>query len=369
MSDDQTKDGIQKKGNTLAKSKKKVQDVPTEIICFLESLNPAENRIAISTHDMPDPDGIGAARGLQWLLTKKFGLSSDIYYKGEISHPQNRTMVNMLDIHLHPIEEFEDSDSVKKICVDCTEKNSPFESADIVIDHHRVTSSADISWIESVGSVSTLVFELIKKCEIDFEEEIELDVATSLFLGVRIDTQELISENTTDRDFESFKHLSEFLNRKKLASIINYPLPNYFFELEREINKLDQNEEFVNQKVNGSCFVGCVGVISSAKRDSIVMLVDKAVRMEGIETAVIFGVIGDNLVASIRSDNSSLDVNTFSQSIFGKKHGGGKLGFAGASVPLGIFNLNDVPEGTKEKLWDAIKETVFHKVFHIVTGN
>ena len=369
MSDDQTKDITHKKGSTLAKSKKKIQCVSDEIISFLESLSPTENKIAISTHEMPDPDGIGAARGLQWLLMKKFGLSANIYYKGEISHPQNRTMVNMLDIHLHPIEEFEDNDNVKKICIDCTEKNSPFESADIVIDHHRITSNADISWIEPVGSASTLVFELIQKCEVNFEEEIELDVATSLFLGIRVDTQELISENTTDRDFESFKHLSEFLNRKKLSSIINYPLPNYFFELEREINKLNQDGEFVNQKVNGSCFVGCIGVISSAKRDSIIMLVDKAVRMEGIETAVVFGVIGDNLVASIRSDNSSLDVNTFSQSIFGKKHGGGKLGSAGASVPLGIFNLNDVPESTKEKLWDAIKETVFHKVFHIVTGN
>lgn len=340
-----------------------------KIIKKIKSLDSNKNKIAIFTHDSPDPDSIGSARGLQWLLSKKFSIPSCIYYQGEISHPQNRTMVNILDVHLHKFEEFEDNQDILKISVDCTEKNIYIDNIDIAIDHHRVTSDAKIGLIEPIGAASTLIHEIIKECKVKFEDEVDQDVATSLFLGIRIDTQELISETTTDRDFNAFKSLSENINRKKLANIINYPLPNYFFELEREINKIDSEGEFINQKIKGSCFVGCIGVISSAKRDSIVMLVDKVVRMEGIETAVVFGIIGDNLVASIRSDNSSLDVNTFSQTIFGKKYGGGKLGSAGASVPLGIFTLNDVPEETKEKLWDAIKETIFHKVFHIITGN
>jgi len=64
-----------------------------------------------------------------------------------------------------------------------------------------------------------------------------------------------------------------------------------------------------------------------------------------------------------------LDVNAFAQSIFGKEYGGGKLGSAGASVPLGLFGINGLPAELKETLWSSIKEVIFYKVIHIATGN
>jgi nanoRNase/pAp phosphatase (c-di-AMP/oligoRNAs hydrolase) len=335
----------------------------------LEALNNGEDKIAIFTHDTPDPDAMGAARGLQWLVAKKFGIQSEIFYRGEISHPQNKTMVNILDLHLKPLDDEGQDQYTLKISVDSTEKNCPCKEVDVVIDHHRSTSDAKISCIEPLGSSCTLICELIQKIEVEFEDELDQDVATALFMGIRVDTSELISETTTDRDFEAFKFLANHVNRKKLASIIDYPIPSYFFELERELNREDNDGNCINQKVDGSCFVGCVGIISQAKRDFIPMLADKVVRMEGIQTSVVFGVVGDKVVASIRSHNSSLDVNAFSQSIFGKEFGGGKLGSAGASVPLGLFGISGLPNDLKETIWTSIKEVIFYKVIHIATGN
>jgi len=334
----------------------------------LEELE-TDDKVAIFTHDTPDPDAMGAARGFQWLLSKKFGVQSDIFYQGEVSHPQNKTMVNILDLHLKPMDDVNLDNYALKISVDATEKNCPTKDIDIVIDHHRSSSNAKLAFIEPLGSASTLVCELIQKIEVVFEDELDQDVATALFMGIRIDTSELISETTTDRDFEAFKFLANHVNRKKLASIIDYPIPSYFFELERELNREDAEGNCINQKVDGSCFVGCVGIISQTKRDFIPMLADKVVRMEGIQTSVVFGIVGDKVVASIRSHNSSLDVNAFAQSIFGKEYGGGKLGSAGASVPLGLFGINGLPAELKETLWSSIKEVIFYKVIHIATGN
>jgi nanoRNase/pAp phosphatase (c-di-AMP/oligoRNAs hydrolase) len=333
-------------------------------------LNSAKQKVAIFTHDTPDPDAMGSARGLQWLLMKVFKIQSDIFYSGDISHPQNKTMVNILDLRLSKIEEYNHDDYEKRIIVDCTESNSPcIEDLDIVLDHHRATSTIPLSQISPVGSTCTLIYELIRFFDIGFEDELDQDVATALFTGIRTDTQELISENTTDRDFEAFKSLSHDINRKKLASIINYPIPSYFFDMEKELNKIDQDGEHVNQKTDGSCFVGCIGVTTSNRRDAIPMLADKTVRMEGIETTVIFGIVGNNVVASIRSHNTSLDVNSFAQTIFGKDYAGGKLGSAGASVPLGIFSLSNSPEEVKGIIWEALKLKLFYTVIHVATGN
>lgn len=355
---------------TLEEQRGIINDVSEflENIAINEDKEKPPNKVAIIIHNAPDPDAIGSARALQWLLAKKHALVSNIYYDGDISHPQNKTMVNILDIRLHKTEEINDEFNIQ-ICLDCTEKNSASENPNLVIDHHRVTSNAELSWIEPIGSTSTLIWELIKELQIEFEEEIDQDVATALFLGIRIDTQDMISENTTDKDFDAFKELANFVNRKKLAGIIDYPLPSYFFEAEREINKVDHEGNFVNQKSKGSCLVGCIGITTAAKRDAIPMLADKVVRMEGIETAVVFGIVSDNLVASIRSANTSLDVNGFAKAVFGKQHGGGKMGSAGATVPLGIFKVSDVPSEIRDKMWDALKISIFHRIFHVVAGN
>lgn len=336
---------------------------------LFENVDSYNDRVAILTHNTPDPDSMGAAMGIQWLMGKKFGLDSDILYCGDISHPQNKTMVNILDLQLKPFDEIDIKSYKYKIVVDATEKNCPTSEVDVVIDHHRVPSEAKVSIIEPLGAASTIVCNIINDIGVTFDDESDGDVATALFMGIRVDTSELISETTTGKDFDAFKFLSNYVNRKKIASIINYPLPSYFFELERELNKQDSEGNFVNQKIDGSCLIGCIGIISQAKRDSIPMLADKMVRIEGIETSVVFGVVGNKVVVSIRSQNSSLDVNAFAQSVFGKAYSGGKLGYAGASVPLGIFDVTGLPDNIKSMMWESIKEAIFYKVLHVVTGN
>ena len=66
------------------------------ILEIIKNLDGSKVAIWISS---PDPDALGSAMGLQWLLSKN-NITSDIWFKGLISHAQNKTMVNILNITL-----------------------------------------------------------------------------------------------------------------------------------------------------------------------------------------------------------------------------------------------------------------------------
>ena len=332
-----------------------------------ELLGPiADGPVAIHTHNTPDPDALASAFGIQWML-KKNGRESHIYYGGEISHPQNKTMVNYLGIGAQRIEEFNEDNYEFNIIVDATESNSTIEKPDVVIDHHKSKSKAKKHIIESVGAVSTIIYEMINELGLKFEDEYDLNVATALYIGVKTDTHDLLSDNTIDRDYEASIGLLPFVDKKKLQSIIEYPLPAYFYELEYELQKEGNN------KIEGSCWVGSVGVIARAKRDALPILAEKMLRREGIETSVVMAVVGDVLDASVRSTNASLNVDQFCKKVFTKEYSGGKLGSGGTKSPLGVCSLEfegkSLPDEIRNQMWNGIKEGLFYKILHIASGN
>jgi nanoRNase/pAp phosphatase (c-di-AMP/oligoRNAs hydrolase) len=324
-----------------------------------------EGLVAIHSHNTPDPDALAAAFGIQWLLKKCFNKDSHIFYGGAISHPQNKTMVNYLDINAMPIEDYKPEDYGCEIIVDATESNSTSDEPLIVIDHHKATTKAAHSIIESVGATATIVYEIIKELGIAFEDERDVDVATALYVGIRTDTNDLLNDTTIDRDYRAFVGLLPAVDKKKLQSIVDFPLPAYFYDLEHELHKEGNN------RIEGSCWVSSVGVISKTQRDALPMLADKMLRREGIETSVVIAVIGDMVDASVRSTNASLNVDQFCKKVFTKEHSGGKLGSGGTRSPLGVcsFQVDGMPDEIRSQVWNGIKEGLFYKILHIASGN
>ena len=99
-------------------------------------------------------------------------------------------------------------------------------------------------------------------------------------------------------------------------------------------------------------------------------MAEERARVEGIDTAFVFGIVNDHLEVSVRSVGLAVDVNALCQKIFGKQYAGGKMGAGAAKVPLGFFNADlNVPEEVKEKVWEAIKAIMIDKIFHIISGN
>lgn len=323
----------------------------------------SEGKVAIFMHRTPDPDAMASAAALQWLFGK-WEIESTIFYEGEISHPQNTAMANLLGITMSPLDDYKPANFSKTVCVDFSGQGKDIKF-DAIIDHHRVAVPDNTSFVcvEPVGAAATLVWEMIEESGIKFEDDMDGKIATALFFGIRIDTQDLISEAATDRDYAATRNLLDHIDRGILNLLVNYPIPQYYFDIEKVLNQEG------NSQVAASTFVGCIDIISPAKRDALPMVADKMVRLEGIETSIVFALIGDHIEASVRSQNPSLDVSVFFQKIFGKEYSGGKLGAGAARVPLGIMGPQSLPDDVKMELWEVQKKVIFHKILHVVSRN
>jgi len=333
------------------------------------------HKIGILMHPTPDPDCIASAYAMSRLINKiRPEVATAMIYDGELSHSQNKTLVNVLSISLTHASEIEDIAEFADtfIAVDTvTERSAIGNNKDLscflCIDHHRVTTKrSEHLDIRTIGSTATIVWDYYNKLGIELEENNDDDqvIATALSVGIKTDTNDLTSDNTADIDWKASQELIRLVNRKDLQDIVSYPIPPYYFELR---SYLDNPE---NTKSDKSVFVGGVGCITNSKRDALPMMAEERCRVEGIETAFVFAIVGDNIEVSVRSVGLSVDVNAVCQKLFGKQYAGGKMGAGAAKIPLGFLSFStSSPEDVREKMWEAVKIFIIEKIFHVMGGN
>jgi nanoRNase/pAp phosphatase (c-di-AMP/oligoRNAs hydrolase) len=324
--------------------------------------------IAIMVHPNPDPDCIGAAKAFEKLLKHWMpDCKITIIYDGEISHPQNKTLVKVLNIDMVHRDDIgrtvEDLLKVadKFIIVDVMPERC--EMGDIkpimVVDHHPVdTKNAEIKDIRQVGSCCTMLWQYLKDQKVEFDDKSDDDasLATAMLIGLKTDTMDLISEKVTDLDFEAFKDLLGRADRTKLASIVNYPIPSYLFELR---GRLDRDG---NTIINNGIYIGGIGYISPNKRDALPTIAEERARTEGIDTSFIFAVVGKHIEICIRSNSPSVDVKNLCHQIFGKEHGGGHPRAGAVKIPLPLLSDDNTSDETKEAVWLGVRSLVIEKI-------
>ena len=180
--------------------------------------------VAILTHPSPDPDCLGAALGMSALLQIHYGLSSKIYHKGEVSHPQNKCMKNVLRIHLNYASDFDYKNHKVIIVLDANLertglKTEQFNKASICIDHHESNHDDcfDYADVRINGSTCSIIWEYLKAHNIDLGGY--PDVATAMVLGIKIDTLDFTSPDTSELDMEAFRALLPHANKESLAKV------------------------------------------------------------------------------------------------------------------------------------------------------
>lgn len=340
-------------------------------IDFKEIFQDYDKEIPVIIHANPDPDAMSAAWGVSVLL-RQLGLKpGGTFYSGEISHPMNKAMTTLLDMNLNRIDDSEFEEGTKVILIDTSniglDSNQPSLTEEqvevsVVIDHHKGKNPKKaIVDRRTTGATASIIWEYLQSHNYEFKSDEGKLLATALVTGVFTDTQNLMSDSLTDLDFKAYESLIRVADKQKLASIMNYPLPQYLFDL-RQQAFLEENK-----KVEESTIVSGVGIISGSKRDALPVIADEFVRMPGITTSVVFAIIKEDnhIELSARSNNITLDVGDFLQKCFST--GGGKLGAGGAKISLGFFSLNGNQDLNSET-WDLAKRLVMSRVFSNLRG-
>jgi len=344
---------------------------PNEVFVEAIAKLDRQDKIAIFTQDNPDPDAIGSAVGISYLIRKiQPSIDVCVYHGAEVSHPQNRTLVNLLNVSMKKVDSKRDYEEYGlKIFVDVASSGKKnLQSTDIVpdiiIDHHEDNPDGSyiLKDIRPMGATATIVSDYILKSGYDLnpESEDDVNVATALFFGIENDTGNLVSENTKQLDIDCFLYLLKRVDISKLTNIRNYPIPRYFFELEEIANK--------NKRIEGSVLTTGLEFLKPERRDGLPYIADKFLRMEGIETVVVFGIIEDNLVASLRTTNKSISLNTICHSIFGESYSGAKMGSGGARVPLGMMAPKNSDKDVRELVWHALSKKLTGDIFEKISG-
>lgn len=396
----ETRSGIQKARPMLnALGIKRIKKRKEDFLALVEKYK--DKKWYICSHDNPDPDSISCALGMARILECLDVGSVELVYCGEISHPQNKSMINVLNINLKrwtkQMEADERNERAKEkpnesvfLFVDCAGNNQnnmsiPFDPI-AAIDHHKSIASRDVMFLhDEVGACATLIVDLglsipIKK-EIDNEEEEEeeeahiedenygcfnpndegtKELATALAIGIKTDTLDFRSEATTEFDFKAYKILSRLLSDDKFQKIVNYELPAYIFEA----------EEIAWKNKNKNCtpnLITYLGFLDETKSDCIPYLADKLMRLQGVQTVVVYGIVGDCVRGSVRTASSSIDAQTLCDTLFGEGNGGAKHGIGGASVKFSPFDPRELTEENKERVSVVIQshvEAQFHKAMN-----
>lgn len=287
--------------------------------------------VGILVQPSPDPDCLGAAAGWAALMKEAFGLESHIYHFGEVSHPQNKSMKNVLHIALKDGSDFDVNEVCRTVVLDTDLHNSGFKNehltkVDVRIDHHSMDRDGEPLYkdVRQVGSTCAMIWEYLKAFNVDLSKY--SDEATALILGIKTDTLDFTSATTSELDMEAYRSLLPFANKQALARVTKFPLPKEVFELEAKA--------YAARMVRNTTLVSFVGELSSHSRDVISTIADRFFRMAGITTVVIMAVIDNHLQASVRSDDSRVDVNDLCVKVFGKKYAGAKEGSGGARLPI-----------------------------------
>jgi nanoRNase/pAp phosphatase (c-di-AMP/oligoRNAs hydrolase) len=342
-------------------------------IDFKELIGDEVKEIPIVIHNMPDPDAISSAMGIRAILHAHGYKPGPILFSGEVSHPQNRSMLTLLNIdYIKNISEFDPVPGTKVILVDTNSLGPESNQQDIdpdsvivlaVIDHHKGKhpNGAKVD-CRFVGSCASIVWEYLKDISYDFGSDEGKILATALVTGICTDTDTLMSDNACDIDFKAFQDLKPNVDKVKLNGIMRYPLPPYLFELRQ---KAFQEE---NKRLEESTMVSGIGVIAQAKRDALPIIADEFLRMTGVTTAVVFAIIKEDeeyIDICVRSKNQTVDVGGFLQKVFGT--GGGKHGAGRARIPLGFFSTEGSPD-VNDDIWNLVNKLVHKKVFADVRG-
>ncbi len=287
-------------------------------------------RICVLLQDNPDPDALASAAGLRELVHAHLKKRVHIGYGGMCGRAENRAMMDVLHIDAHRMKESDLADYAVIGLVD-TQPDSgnniypAKREAGFVIDHHLLPKRkrwkarfADVR--PEYGATSTLVYEYLAASGVKLSD----NLATALFYGIQSDTQDLGRE-ATPAGARAYGELFNRADKKKLSRIRRAPVPAEYFQM--------LQDSLRTCVVARSCVISFIPDCHNI--DMIAEVADLLMRLEGMRSAVCYGVLDGEVHMSARAaDARSNMAKKLKQVVAGIGTGGGHRVMAGGQIPL-----------------------------------
>lgn len=301
--------------------------------------------VVTSTHD---PDSVVSAMALR-LVAESLGVEADILYYGERGYRGNG-YVNLLDVPLVEAgpDELESYDGLALL--DYVEGFDEEFGVDIYIDHLEAPE-VDAAYADvrpNVGSTSTILTKYLQELGLELTRE----VATGLLYGIRTETM-YFRHDTSPADLTAAAYLYPFADEELLEQLESPSMsPEELDVLADSIN---------NREVRGSYLVTNVGFINDT--DTLRHAAEHLLNLEGINTALVFGIVDDTIYLAGRSKDVRVDVaGVIEEHLDDSAEVLGHSGEADAHIPLGLFGAVDDEEEEGETLIELVDEAITRKI-------
>jgi nanoRNase/pAp phosphatase (c-di-AMP/oligoRNAs hydrolase) len=320
-----------------------------------EVIRGTTERLAILTHDNPDPDSIASAVALQ-AIAEHLGVESDIIYLGDIGHQENRAFVNLLGIDLvsrESLDDLQESHDTIALVDHAKASESTVElPVDVVIDHYEPDIDYDAEFTDvrpNMSSTSTIMTKYIQEFDMNLGEE----VATALLYGIRAETLDFKRE-TNPADLTAAAYLYPFASHDTLEQVESPSMSPETLDV--------LAEAITNREVQGSHLVSNAGFIR--ERDALAQAAQHLLNLEGITTSAVFGIADDTIYLAARSKDIRLNIGRVLDEAFGEVgESAGHSTQASTEIPLGIFTGIEIGDENRDLLLSLTEEAVKRKLF------
>jgi len=299
------------------------------VVAMRTLLGPRE-KVGILVQPDPDPDGIACAYALRVLLGRKRTTAPLISF-GEVKRPENRALLDAVGIDLRTVtpDELEEFDALALLDVQPNvfgeDPPARVRSVDVVVDHHPERSGYDTVIRDirpAYGATASIFTEYLRAANV----EIGPKLATALLYGIKSDTQ-LLGRQTSHRDMSSFA----FLHASHSPALLR--------RIERPALPIDGLRSLGRALAQSEVLDGIhLLVLGRVREDVIPQVADMALQAEGAEWAVAAGVVGTDLVFSVRNVGYVRAAGEVVRAVVeGLGVGGGHRSMAKGIIPMKSF--------------------------------
>jgi nanoRNase/pAp phosphatase (c-di-AMP/oligoRNAs hydrolase) len=282
--------------------------------------------VLVLVHDYPDPDSLAGALGLCHLL-KKWGIEGVIGHGRGMGRAENKAMAGLLSIENMLIGELDAASFRGALLVDTQPlagNNSLPDDLGVlgVIDHHP---SPEEPWQgiphldvrTEIGASSTMVLQYLEAACVALTTEL----ATALFLGIKIDTSDLL-RGASREDIDAYVRLLPMVDLDLVQKATHGPLPDeYFAMLQSALENAVRHDD---------ALVADVGAVPEP--DLLSAVSELMLRTKGTAWSFAAGTHGNGAYLSLRVLPGQRNAGRVMREIIGRSGYGGGHGLAAGGL-------------------------------------